>query len=177
MKTAAEALIEFLAAQGIDRAFCVPGESYIALLDALHAHPSMDLVTCRSEGGAGFMAVADGKMTGKPGVVLVSRGPGACNASIALHTAEQDAVPMILLIGQVEKRDLRRNAFQEIDYARMFGGIAKWVGEATSADQVPELIARAYAMAMQGVPGPVVLSLPEDVLAEPCAAPIPPATI
>lgn len=126
MKTAAEALIEFLAAQGIDRAFCVPGESYIALLDALHAHPRMDLVTCRSEGGAGFMAVADGKMTGKPGVVLVSRGPGACNASIALHTAEQDAVPMILLIGQVEKRDLRRNAFQEIDYARMFGGIAKW---------------------------------------------------
>ena len=177
MKTAAEALIEFLAAQGIDRAFCVPGESYIALLDALHAHPSMDLVTCRSEGGAGFMAVADGKMTGKPGVVLVSRGPGACNASIAVHTAEQDAVPMILLIGQVEKRDLRRNAFQEIDYARMFGGIAKWVGEATSADQVPELIARAYAMAMQGVPGPVVLSLPEDVLAEPCTAPIPPATI
>jgi len=151
MKTAAEALIEFLAAQGIDRAFCVPGESYIALLDALHAHPRMDLVTCRSEGGAGFMAVADGKMTGKPGVVLVSRGPGACNASIAVHTAEQDAVPLILLIGQVEKRDLRRNAFQEIDYARMFGGVAKWVGEATSADQVPELIARAYAMAMQGV--------------------------
>ena len=111
MKTAAEALIEFLAAQGIDRAFCVPGESYIALLDALHAHPRMDLVTCRSEGGAGFMAVADGKMTGKPGVVLVSRGPGACNASIAVHTAEQDAVPLILLIGQVEKRDLRRNAF------------------------------------------------------------------
>jgi acetolactate synthase-1/2/3 large subunit len=177
MPTAAERLIAFLAGQGIDRAFCVPGESYIALLDALHAHPAMDLVTCRSEGGAGFMAVADAKLTGRPGVVLVSRGPGACNAAIAVHTAEQDAVPLILLVGQVEKRDLRRNAFQEIDYARMFGGIAKWVGEATAADQVPELIARAYAMAMGGVPGPVVLSLPEDVLAEPCAAPLPPATL
>ncbi len=93
--------------------------------------PAIDLVTCRSEGGAGFMAVADAKITGRPGVVLVSRGPGACNASIAVHTAEQDAVPLILLVGQVEKRDLRRNAFQEIDYGRMFGGIAKWVGEAT----------------------------------------------
>lgn len=177
MTTAAERLIEFLAAQGIDRVFCVPGESYIALLDALHAHPRIDLVTCRSEGGAGFMAVADSKMTGRPGVVLVSRGPGACNASIALHTAEQDAVPLILLVGQVEKRDLRRNAFQEIDYGRMFGGVAKWVGEATEPGQVPELIARGYAMAMQGVPGPVVLSLPEDVLAEPCAAPALPATL
>lgn len=176
MTTAAERLIDFLAAQGIDRAFCVPGESYIALLDALHAHPAIDLVTCRTEGGAGFMAVADAKLTGRPGVVLVSRGPGACNASIAVHTAEQDAVPLILLVGQVEKRDLRRNAFQEIDYGRMFGGIAKWVGEATTPDQVPELIARGYAMAMQGVPGPVVLSLPEDVLAEPCDAPAMPAT-
>lgn len=177
MPTAAERLISFLADQGVDRAFCVPGESYIALLDALHANPRVDLVTCRSEGGAGFMAVADAKMTGRPGVVLVSRGPGACNASIAVHTAEQDAVPLILLVGQVEKRDLRRNAFQEIDYSRMFGGIAKWVGEATEPNQVPELIARAYAMAMQGVPGPVVLSLPEDVLAEPCTAPALPATL
>jgi acetolactate synthase-1/2/3 large subunit len=177
MPTAAERLIDFLAAQGIDRAFCVPGESYIALLDALHAHPAIDLVTCRSEGGAGFMAVADAKMTGRPGVVLVSRGPGACNAAIAVHTAEQDAVPLILLVGQVEKRDLRRNAFQEIDYGRMFGGIAKWVGEATEPNQIPELIARAHAMAMQGVPGPVVLSLPEDVLAEPCTAPALPATV
>ena len=177
MSTAAERLVAFLAAQGIDRAFCVPGESYIALLDALHAHPKLDLVTCRSEGGAGFMAVADAKLTGRPGVVLVSRGPGACNASIAVHTAEQDAVPLILLVGQVEKRDLRRNAFQEIDYARMFGGVAKWVGEATEPEQVPELIARSWAMAMGGVPGPVVLSLPEDVLAMPCAAPSVPATL
>ena len=177
MPTAAEMIVDFLAQQGVDRAFCVPGESYIALLDALHANNRVDLVTCRTEGGAGFMAVADAKLTGRPGVVLVSRGPGACNASIAVHTAEQDAVPLILLIGQVEKRDLRRNAFQEIDYANMFRGVAKWVGEATNADQVPELIARAYAMAMGGVPGPVVLSLPEDVLAEQCAAPALPATL
>ncbi len=177
MPTAAEQLVGFLAAQGIDRAFCVPGESYIALLDALHAHPRIDLVTAHSEGGAGFMAVADAKLTGRPGVVLVSRGPGACNASIAVHTAEQDAVPLILLVGQVERRDLRRRAFQEIDYTVMFNGIAKWVGEATDPDQVPELIARAYAMATGGVPGPVVLSLPEDVLAMPCTAPMLPATI
>ncbi|KAA2212171.1 thiamine pyrophosphate-binding protein [Teichococcus oryzae] len=175
-KTAAEILLDTLAARGADRAFCVPGESYIALLDALHAHPSVDLVTCRHEGGAGFMAVADAKLTGRPGIVLVSRGPGACNAAIALHTAEQDAVPLILLIGQVEKRDLRRRAFQEIDYGAMFGGIAKWVGEATHPDEVPELAARAWNMATQGVPGPVVLSLPEDVLAAPCAAPALPPT-
>jgi acetolactate synthase-1/2/3 large subunit len=177
MPTAAERLVEFLAAQGVDRAFCVPGESYIALLDALHAHPTLDLVTCRGEGGAGFMAVADAKLTGRPGVVLVSRGPGACNASIAVHTAEQDAVPLILLVGQVEKRDLRRNAFQEIDYTRMFGGVAKWVGEATEPEQVPELVARGYAVATGGVPGPVVIALPEDVLAAPCAAPPPSATL
>jgi acetolactate synthase-1/2/3 large subunit len=170
-KNAARILLDTLADRGVDRAFCVPGESYIALLDALHAHPVVDLVTCRHEGGAGFMAVADARLTGRPGVVLVSRGPGACNAAIALHTAQQDAVPLILLIGQVEQRDLRRHAFQEIDYAGMFGGIAKWVGEATHPEQVPELISRAWNMATQGVPGPVVLSLPEDVLAAPCEAP------
>jgi acetolactate synthase I/II/III large subunit len=168
LTTAAERLVAFLVGQGMDRAFCVPGESYIALLDALHDAP-IDLVVCRHEGGAGFAAIADAKLTGRPGVVLVSRGPGACNAAIALHTAEQDAVPLILLIGQVEARDLRRDAFQEIDYTRMFGGFCKFVGEATRPEQVPELIARAYAAAMQGVPGPVVLSLPEDVLAMECA--------
>lgn len=168
MSTAAERLVGFLVEHGMDRAFCVPGESYIALLDALHDAP-VDLVVCRHEGGAGFAAIADAKLTGRPGVVLVSRGPGACNAAIALHTAEQDAVPLILLIGQVEARDLRRDAFQEIDYGRMFGGFCKFVGEATRPEQVPELIARAYAAAMQGVPGPVVLSLPEDVLAMECA--------
>ncbi|MCK8786831.1 thiamine pyrophosphate-binding protein [Roseomonas sp. NAR14] len=177
MGTAAERLVGFLAAAGIDRAFSVPGESFIALLDALHAHPTIDLVTCRQEGGAGFMALADARLTGRPGVVMVSRGPGACNAAIAVHTAEQDALPLILLVGQVERRDLRRRAFQEIDYARMFEGVAKWVGEATDPDQVPELIARAWAMALGGVPGPVVLALPEDVLAAPCRAPAVPPTV
>ncbi|WP_207537120.1 thiamine pyrophosphate-binding protein [Sabulicella rubraurantiaca] len=167
MPSAAQILVDFLCRQGVDRAFCVPGESYIALLDAIHDAP-MDLVVCRQEGGAGFAALADARLTGLPGVFMVSRGPGACNASIALHTAEQDAVPLILLIGQVEARDLRRDAFQEIDYRRMFGGFCKFVGEATGPEQVPELIARAWAAATGGVPGPVVLSLPEDVLAEDC---------
>ena len=171
--TAAEALVAFMAAHGADRCFCVPGESYVAVLDALHAHPRIDLVTCRHEAGAGFMAVADGRLTGRPGVALVSRGPGACNAAIAVHTAEQDAMPFLLLIGQVRARDLRARAFQEIDYAAMFGRIAKFVGEATHAAQVPELVARAWAAMHTGVPGPAVLALPEDVLRQPCAAPPP----
>ena len=173
--TAAQALVQFLAARGVDRAWCVPGESYIALLHALHPSQGsgIDLVVSRHEGGAGFSALADARLSGRPGVVLVSRGPGACNAAIALHAAEQDCVPLILLVGQVEARDLRRRAFQEIDYAQMFGGVAKWVGEARGPDEVPRLIARAWAMATQGVPGPVVLSLPEDVLAMECAAVVP----
>ncbi len=168
MPNAAQCLIQFLAEQGVDRAFCVPGESYLALLDALHGHPSIDLVTCRQEGSAGFMAVADAKLTGRPAILLVSRGPGACNAAIALHTAEHDAVPLIVLIGQVPARDLYRGGLQEVDYKQMFGGIAKWVGEAVTPRQVPEMIARALAIATQGVPGPVVLSVPEDVLYGEC---------
>lgn len=176
MTTAAEALVAFLAREGVDRAFCVPGESFIALLDALRDSP-VDLVVSRHEGGAGFAAIADAKLTGRPGVVLVSRGPGACNAAIALHTAEQDAVPLLLLIGQVEARDLRRDAFQELDYRAVFGSFCKFVGEARTADQVPELVARAWAAMTGGVPGPAVLALPEDVLAEACAAPVPAATV
>ena len=170
MPTAAERLVEFLSARGVDRAWCVPGESYIALLHALHPDQGsgIDLVVARHEGGAGFAALADARLSGRPGIVLVSRGPGASNAAIALHAAEQDCVPLILLIGQVEARDLRRRAFQEIDYGRMFGDVAKWVGEARTPEAVPRLIARAWAMATQGVPGPVVLSLPEDVLAMEC---------
>ncbi len=173
--TAAARLVQFLAARGVDRAWCVPGESYISLLHALHPSQGsgIDLVVARQEGGAGFAALADAKLTGRPGVVLVSRGPGACNAAIALHAAEQDCVPLILLVGQVEARDLRRRAFQEIDYAAMFGDVAKWVGEARRPEDVPALIARAWAMATQGVPGPVVLSLPEDVLAMECAVAAP----
>ncbi|MCX7376267.1 MAG: thiamine pyrophosphate-binding protein [Alphaproteobacteria bacterium] len=168
MPTAAETLVAFLAQQGVTRAFCVPGESYVAVLDALHAHPSIDLVTCRHESGAGFMAMADARLTGVPGVALVSRGPGACNASIAVHTAMQDSVPLLLIVGQVEARDLRARAFQEIDYTRMFDGVAKFTAEATNADQVPELISRAWAAMLTGIPGPAVLALPEDILAEAC---------
>ncbi|MCW3474382.1 thiamine pyrophosphate-binding protein [Limobrevibacterium gyesilva] len=175
MQTAAESLVAFLAAHGVDRCFCVPGESYIAVLDALHDHPAIDLVTCRHEGGAGFMALADARLTGRPGVALVSRGPGACNAAIAMHTAQQDAVPLLLVVGQVEARDLRARAFQEIDYARMFAGIAKFVGEAVRPEQVPELLSRAWAAMLTGVPGPAVLSVPEDVLRAACTASVPAA--
>ncbi|HTN09897.1 MAG TPA: thiamine pyrophosphate-binding protein, partial [Acetobacteraceae bacterium] len=132
MHTAAQTLVAFLAAQGVDRAFCVPGESYVAVLDALYGHPQIDLVTCRHESGAGFMALADARLANRPGVALVSRGPGACNAAIAVHTAQQDAVPLLLIVGQVEARDLRARAFQEIDYSRMFDGVAKFIGEATT---------------------------------------------
>ncbi len=168
MPTAADVLVAFLAAQGVTRAFCVPGESYVSVLDALHAHPTIDLVTCRHESGAGFMALADARLTGVPGVALVSRGPGACNASIAVHTAQQDSVPLLLIVGQVEARDLRTRAFQEIDYTRMFDGVAKFIGEATNPGQVAELVSRAWAAMLTGIPGPAVLALPEDVLAEAC---------
>ncbi len=168
MQTAAQSLVAFLAAQGVTRAFCVPGESYVAVLDALHAHPRIDLVTCRHESGAGFMALADARLTGVPGIALVSRGPGACNAAIAIHTAQQDSVPVLLIVGQVEARDLRARAFQEIDYSRMFDGIAKFIGEATHADQVPELLSRAWSAMLTGIPGPAILALPEDILAEAC---------
>lgn len=177
MTSVAETLVAFLAAQGVDRAFCVPGESYIAVLDALHRHPAIDLVTCRHESGAGFMALADARLADRPGVALVSRGPGACNAAIAVHTAQQDAVPLLLIVGQVEARDLRARAFQEIDYTRMFDGMAKFIGEATTPAQVPALVARAWAAMLTGVPGPAVLALPEDVLAAPCPAPVPPAVV
>jgi acetolactate synthase-1/2/3 large subunit len=176
MPNAADTLVAFLAANGVDRCFCVPGESYMPILDALHAHPVIDLVTCRHEAGAGFMAVVDARLTGRPGVLLVSRGPGACNAAIAMHTAQQDAVPLLLIVGQVKARDLRARSFQEIDYSRMYDGIAKFTGEATCPEQVPELLARAWAAMLTGVPGPAVLALPEDVLAGDCD-PIPPVPV
>ncbi|EKE69831.1 thiamine pyrophosphate-dependent enzyme [Oceanibaculum indicum] len=162
MPNAAQALVEILHRNGIDRVFCVPGESFLGIMDALHDSP-IDVVTARHEASAGFMAVADARLTARPGVLLVSRGPGATNAAIALHTAEQDAVPLILIVGQIEKKDLRREAFQEIDYGRMYGGIAKWVAEAIDAEQVPELTAKAVRIATSGTPGPVVLVVPEDL--------------
>lgn len=164
MPTAGELIVATLAAHGIDRVFCVPGESYLGLLDALYGQPGIDTVTCRHEAGAGFMAIADARLTGRPAAVCVSRGPGASNAAIAVHTAQQDAVPLLLLIGQVAARDVRRDSFQEIDYGRMFGGIAKWTAEVTDPARMPETLLRALRVATTGVPGPVVIAVPEDVL-------------
>jgi acetolactate synthase-1/2/3 large subunit len=164
MPTAGELVISSLVANGIDRVFCVPGESYLGLLDALHGRGDIDTVVCRHEAGAGFMALADARLTGRAGVALVSRGPGASNAAIAVHTAQQDGVPFILIVGQVAARDIRRDAFQEIDFGHMFGRIAKWTAEVTDPDRVAETMLRAVQVATTGLPGPVVIAVPEDVL-------------
>jgi acetolactate synthase-1/2/3 large subunit len=161
--TSAHALLKVFAANGIDRVFVVPGESYLGVLDALHDFPGIDVATCRHEGGAGFMACADGKLTGRPGVAMVSRGPGAANAAIGVHAAQQDGVPMILLIGQVPARDLRKEAFQEIDYQKMYGAIAKWVHEVVRPEDLAWAALKALRVATSGTPGPVVLVVPEDV--------------
>ena len=163
MKSSSHALLSVFRDHGIDRVFLVPGESYLGVLDALCDFPSIDVVTCRHESGAGFMAVADARLSRRPGVALVSRGPGASNAAIAVHTAQQDAIPMILIVGQVPKADLRREAFQEIDYRRMYGTIAKWVFEATDPGQLAEAAFKAIRIATSGTPGPVVLVIPEDL--------------
>ena len=151
--------------------FLVPGESYLGILDALCDFPGIDVVTCRHEAGAGFMAVTDGRLTRRPGVVLVSRGPGATNASIAVHTAQQDAIPLILIVGQIPRADLRREAFQEIDYQRMHGTIAKWVFEVTDPGQMAEAAFKAIRLATTGTPGPVVLVIPEDLQQQAVAQP------
>ena len=168
-RPAGHALVEALIAQDIDTCFGVPGESYLAVLDGFHEHRErVRFVACRQEGGAAFMADAQGKLTGRPGICFVTRGPGATNAAIGVHTAFQDSTPMILFVGQVASDQRDREAFQEIDYRQMFGpgtlGLAKWVGEVHSAERLPEYIARAFHTAMQGRPGPVVLVLPEDML-------------
>jgi acetolactate synthase I/II/III large subunit len=162
-------LVDQLVAHGVDVAFCVPGESYLAVLDALRDAP-VRLVTTRHEAAAANMAEAYGKLTGSPGVCLVTRGPGATHASIGVHTACQDSTPMILLVGQVARPVLGREAFQELDYGKSFSGLAKWAGQIDSADRVPELVARAFAVATSGRPGPVVLALPEDMLVETTSA-------
>lgn len=176
-RIAGHALVEALVAQGVTTAFGVPGESYLAVLDGFHEHRErIRFVACRQEGGAAFMAEAQGKLTGRPGICFVTRGPGATNASIGLHTAFQDSSPMILFVGQVASDQRDREAFQELDYRQVFGpgtlGMAKWVGEVQSADRLPEYVARAFHTAMQGRPGPVVLVLPEDLLTTPTAAPV-----
>ena len=169
--TSSHALFQVFADNGLDRIFLVPGESYLGLLDAVIDFPQIDVVTCRHEGGAGYMAVADGRLTGRPGVALVSRGPGASNAAIAVHTAQQDAVPMILIVGQIAARDLRREAFQEIDYQKMYGSIAKWVFECQTPEQLGETAFKAIRMATSGVPGPVVLVIPENIQQQTVAKP------
>jgi acetolactate synthase I/II/III large subunit len=169
-RPAGHLLVEALIAQGVSTVFGVPGESYLAVLDGFHEHrDGIRFIACRQEGGAAFMAEAQGKLTGRPGICFVTRGPGATNASIGLHTAFQDSTPMILFIGQVASDQRDREAFQELDYAQVFGpgtlGFAKWVGEVHDPARLPEYLARAFHVAMQGRPGPVVLVLPEDMLA------------
>ena len=162
-RTGGQILVDALKIHGVDTAFGVPGESYLDVLDALH-DSDIRFIINRQEGGAAFMADAYGKMTGKPGICFVTRGPGATNASIGVHTAYQDSTPMILFIGQVGNDFIDREAFQEIDYRRMYGQMAKWVAQIDRAERIPEYLARAFQVATSGRPGPVVLALPEDML-------------
>jgi acetolactate synthase-1/2/3 large subunit len=162
-RSGGQILVDALQVHGVDTAFGVPGESYLDVLDALH-DSNIRFVINRQEGGAAFMAEAYGKLTGKPGICFVTRGPGATNASIGVHTAYQDSTPMILFIGQVGTDFMDREAFQEIDYRRMYGQMAKWVAQIDRADRIPEYMARAFQVATSGRPGPVVLALPEDML-------------
>ena len=163
-RTAAHLLVDSLDAHGLDRAFCVPGESFLAVMDALKGHDRIQLVVCRHEAGAGFMAVADGRMLQRPGVCFVSRGPGACNASIALHAAFHDAVPMVLFVGQAERPHMGRPGLQEMNYAKTFSDTAKAVLDVVDPNTVSEICARAFHLATAGTPGPVVVVLPEDLL-------------
>jgi acetolactate synthase I/II/III large subunit len=156
-------LVDQLVLQGADTIFGVPGESFLAVLDGLYESP-IRLITCRQEAGAANMADAYGKLTGRPGIAIVTRGPGATQASVGVHTAFQDSTPIILLVGQVASDQVEREAFQELDYRRMFGEMTKWVAQIDRADRIPEYVARAYAVCSSGRPGPVVLALPEDML-------------
>ncbi|ASY63732.1 Acetolactate synthase large subunit [Sinorhizobium sojae CCBAU 05684] len=170
MKTGGQLVVEALVANGVKRVSCVPGESYLAVLDALY-DTDIDVVVCRQEGGAAMMADAWGRLTGEPGICMVTRGPGATNASAGLHVARQDSTPMILFIGQVQRDAREREAFQEIEYRRAFTEVAKWVGEIDDPARIPEFVTRAFAVATSGRPGPVVLTLPEDMLTESADAP------
>ncbi|TAD77592.1 MAG: thiamine pyrophosphate-binding protein [Sphingomonadales bacterium] len=169
-RSAAALLVDCLGVQGCDRIFTVPGESFLAVLDALPDRPEIEVVTCRQEGGASFMACADGAMnaagSGRPGIALVTRGPGATNASIGVHVAHQDSQPMILFVGDVARSMQGREGFQEVDFPAFFAPICKWAARIDDPLRIPEYIARAYATAISGRPGPVVLALPEDMLVE-----------
>lgn len=169
-RTGGQLIVEALKANGVSRVSCVPGESYLAVLDALY-ESGIETVVCRQEGGAAMMADTWGRLTGEPGICMVTRGPGATNASAGLHIARQDSIPMILFIGQVQRDAREREAFQEVEYRRAFTEFAKWVGEIDDARRIPEFVTRAFAVATSGRPGPVVLTLPEDMLVEEVEAP------
>lgn len=163
MRHGGQILVDQLRLQGVKRVFSVPGESFLAALDGLYAS-GIENVVCRQEGGAAMMAEAHGKLTNSPGVAFVTRGPGATNASAGVHVAMHDGTPMVLFVGQIQREERDRAAFQEVDYVQMFSGLAKWVTEVRDTSRLPELISRAFHVAMSGRPGPVVLSLPEDML-------------
>jgi acetolactate synthase-1/2/3 large subunit len=164
-RTGGQILVDQLAVQGVEHVFCVPGESYLAVLDALH-DSALAVTVCRQEAGAAMMAIAAARLTGRPGICFVTRGPGATNAAHGVHIAEHDSTPLILFIGQVERAMLGRGAFQEMDYRAFFGSTAKWATEIDEPARIPEIVQRAFHVAMQGRPGPVVIGLPEDVLTE-----------
>jgi len=165
LRTAAEVLVDQLIVNGVEHAFCVPGESYLAVLDAFHDR-AIKVTVCRQEGGAAFMAEAAGKATGRPGICFVTRGPGATNAAHGIHIARQDSTPLIMFVGQVARDMKEREAFQELDYRAVFGGMAKWATEIDDPARVPEIVSRAFYVATSGRPGPVVIALPEDMLTE-----------
>ncbi|HUC62789.1 MAG TPA: thiamine pyrophosphate-binding protein [Alphaproteobacteria bacterium] len=168
MRTGGQILVDQLKLNGVDTVFCVPGESYLAALDAFYdARDDIRLVVCRQEGGAAYMADAYGKVTGKPGICFVTRGPGATNASVGIHTAHQDSTPLVMFVGQVARDHGGREAFQEIDFRAMFGTVAKWATQIDDPSRIPEIVGHAFALATSGRPGPVVVALPEDMLREP----------
>ncbi len=169
-RTGGRLIVEALEANGVERIYSVPGESYLAVLDALHDSAIRNIV-CRQEGGAAMMADCEGRLTGRPGICFVTRGPGATNAAHGLHIARQDSNPMILFIGQIARHVREREGFQEMDYRAVFGSVAKWVTEIDDAARIPELVTRAFSVATSGRPGPVVIALPEDMLAETADAP------
>ena len=164
-RTAATALVEQLLINGVKHVFCVPGESFLPVLDALR-DSGITITVCRHEGGAAMMAEAIGKVTGRPGICFVTRGPGATNASAGIHIAQQDSTPMIMFVGQVDSSVREREAFQELDYRAVFGSMTKWTVEVDHADRITEFVSRAFYTASSGRPGPVVVALPKDMLNE-----------
>ena len=162
-RTGGQLLVDQLKQQGVEHVFCVPGESYLAVLDALY-DSGIHVTVCRQEGGAAMMAEAYGKLTGKPGICMVTRGPGATNAYAGIHIAKQDSTPLIMFVGQVDTAMREREAFQEMDYRAVFGTQTKWSTEIDEAARIPELVSRAFHSALSGRPGPVVVALPENML-------------